>query len=219
MDYKSFGLDKDATLICEKNRLSQNIMVLINRKTIVSVRNIALWGGATEHEFRTKIVDNIVFDTADVDNANLVDAWLDSRDAMFQKTKEASQEQAKLSAVELQKAVNIQKAASDPIPRDSQIPKALLPGDWEKGIQAYEIRNKRDFPAENILGLDSILARASWEMKNMQHTPINLSDILAHRAFSTCGEINDEKKKDAEKMLTIVNVNDGSVTWAMKDPK
>ena len=112
-------------------------------------QNIALWGGATEHEFRTKIADNIVFegDTADVDNANLIAAWLDSRAAMEQKTTEASQEQAKLSAVELQKAVDIQKAASDPIPRDSQIPKALLPGDWEKGIQAYEIRNKRDFPA------------------------------------------------------------------------
>ena len=54
-----------------------------------------------------------------------------------------------------------------------------------------------------ILGLDPILARAAWEHVHKQQTPVFLADLLARRAFSATGELNEEKRQQAEKLLTI----------------
>ena len=90
------------------------------------------------------------------------------------------------------------------ITKEPVIPKALRPGEWDRGIQNWERKNpNRVFPVDVILGLDSILAKVSWEHKHKQHSPVSLADLLAQRAFSACGLINEETQSSAPKSLSI----------------
>ena len=91
---------------------------------------------------------------------------------------------------------------------DGKCPTDLKTGEWEKRIAAWQSVNKtgsgaRQFPAELILGTESVLARMVWEIEHKVDSPLRSAEILSKRAFTATGRINELSKTDASKTLSL----------------
>eukprot|EP00435_Cladocopium_sp_Y103_P025340 s227_g6.t1 len=92
-------------------------------------------------------------------------------------------------------------AAGTPLPavqdpkQSEKIPTTLPAGEWTKLVTFYNEQKihgrARQFPVAELLGAESILARALHEHRiSKQYSPILLGEILAKRSFTSSGEVN-----------------------------
>lgn len=100
-------------------------------------------------------------------------------------------------------------------------PKTLPHGVWTAAIQRYnsvQIQGiARRFPEKELLGAESILARAHFEhTKSKLYTPIGLGEIMTHRSFTAVGEPNPLAKSRAEAKSTLTIEGDKLVQEAEK---
>ena len=97
------------------------------------------------------------------------------------------------------------------------VPKTLKAGVWNTQIRKYEQiqlnGEDRSFPAEVLLGAESVLARVLHEhLTSKQYTPLKLGELLQSRAYTSSGQVNNmaqrpKKQKfaiDSENMLSTV---------------
>lgn len=104
-----------------------------------------------------------------------------------------------------------------PVPKssaDDKPPKTLPAGVWGQLVTKY---NKiqlngvdRAFPAQEILGAESVIARMYHEHQHSRtYTPVLLGEILQSRSFQSNGEVNPLAK--ANKKTTALAIEDGLV--------
>lgn len=95
---------------------------------------------------------------------------------------------------------------------DEKPPKQLPSGTWSKLLAAYESQQlggrNRVFPAHELLGAESVLARIWWEHeKTKMYSAIGLGELLQVRTFLPSGEINPLAKKDKGTSNLVISDN------------
>ena len=97
-------------------------------------------------------------------------------------------------------------------PTDEKPPKQLPSGTWTKLLAAYECQQlggrNRVFPAHELLGAETVLARIWWEHeKTKMYSAIGLGELLQVRTFLPSGEINPLAKKDKVTSNLVISDN------------
>ncbi|CAJ1393683.1 unnamed protein product [Effrenium voratum] len=109
---------------------------------------------------------------------------------------------------------------------DDKPPKQLPAGVWNSAIKRYndvQIQGiNRSFPERELVGAESVLARAHFEhTKTKLYTPIGLGELMQHRSFTAVGDPNPlvRSKADAKTTLTVEGdklVQEAEKVWAPK---
>jgi hypothetical protein len=98
----------------------------------------------------------------------------------------------------------------------------LEPGDWQKGIDAWEASSGKKFNRKLLLGSEMTLARMKFEQAvTREYTPVGLVEIWQQRTFLIDGSANMQRvkmtKEDVEALATSDDGNRrGSL--GLKDP-
>ena len=91
-------------------------------------------------------------------------------------------------------------------------PKQLPAGTWTKLLAAYESQQlggrNRVFPAHELLGAETVLARLWWEHeKTKMYSAIGLGELLQVRTLLPSGEINPLAKKEKGTSNLVISDN------------
>ena len=97
-------------------------------------------------------------------------------------------------------------------PEHSVAPNTLKPGVWHTQIRKFEMTQlngeDRSFPAEILLGAETILSRLLHEhLISKQYTPLRIGEILQSRAYTSSGQVNRWAQQPKRQKFSIDSDN------------
>ena len=104
---------------------------------------------------------------------------------------------------------------------EDKIPKTLAPGRWASLVQDFQTQQidgqDRVFPAQELLGAESVIARVLHEHETSKsYTPVLLGEVISIRTFQANGEPNPLAKR--ERSVTKLTLTGEQLVAAPEEP-